>query len=119
MNNLIADTAFHEFLLEVLCLFILIHLSTEGTRDRVRQSGLQEDEDRNQKRADLDPYRSSFPLTQDGFFVSCNSLGSTQGTWKPVEEEDRENEKPIETSLFSPVCHRPHRSLHLKRDGQQ
>lgn len=33
MNNLIADTAFHEFLLKVLCLFILIHLSTEGTCD--------------------------------------------------------------------------------------
>lgn len=40
MNNLIADTAFHEFLLKVLRLLILIHLSTEGTRDRVRQSGL-------------------------------------------------------------------------------
>lgn len=41
MNNLIADTAFHEFLLKVLCLLILIHFSTEGTRDRVRQSGCQ------------------------------------------------------------------------------
>ena len=40
MNNLIADTAFHEFLLKVLCLLVLIHLSTEGTCDRVRQSGL-------------------------------------------------------------------------------
>lgn len=33
MNNLIADTAFHEFLLKVLCLFILIYLTTEGTCD--------------------------------------------------------------------------------------
>lgn len=65
MNNLIADTAFHEFLLEVLCLLILIHLSTEGTRDRVRQSGLQEDKE-TKKRADSGAYQFSFPLTQDG-----------------------------------------------------
>lgn len=53
MNNLVADTAFHEFLLEVLCFLILIHLSAEGTCYGVRQSGLQEERDRNQEKSKL------------------------------------------------------------------
>lgn len=46
MDNFVADTALHELLLKVLGLLVLIHLSTEGTCDRVRQSGLQENTDK-------------------------------------------------------------------------
>jgi len=43
VNNLVADAALHELLLEVLRVFVLIHLPAKCTRDRVRQPGLQKE----------------------------------------------------------------------------